>query len=722
MESLYKHVRIVPLCPFVASVPTGSSLFFSPEATKSLRRICAILSTFSLGISTVISLNIFRQLISGSPIHQSSWSWIPYKDLSLEVGFSIDPLTSIMLILVTTVGVLVTIYSDSYMSHDQGYVRFFVYLSLFTASMPGLVISPNLIQIHILWELVGMCSYLPIGFWFTRPGAANACQKAFTTNRIGDFGLLLGILGIYWATGSFEIYDLSERFNELIAKNEINLLFANTCAILLFLGPVAKSAQFPLHVWLPDAMEGPTPVSALIHAATMVAAGIFLVARMFHLFEALPLTMDFISWVGAITALLGATIAIAQKDLKKVLAYSTMSQLGYMMLALGIGSYRSALSHLITHAFSKASLFLGSGSVIHSMEPIVGYSPDKCQDMTFMGGLRAYMPITGITSSLGTLSLCGIPPFACFWSKDEILADSWSYSFTFGIIAWFTAGSTAFYTFRIYLLTFEGDLRAAASANISTDASPSPYDSIHSTNGDRIDIAPQLLRDKIIPNESLGGMKNYSSPYSFGSDSAFPKESDSSMLLPLILLAIPTLLVGFIGSPFSRGENGYDLLSDRLDPFPDSPTRTSFEDWLDFAANSVPSIAVALPGVVTSFISYGPLSWSSREKVNPGADGIPDHFPNFIHDWSYYRGYIDGFYDLIFIKGTRISAKLMYLFDQWVIDGIVNAIGILSFSGGEGTRYGGGGRIPFYITVLIIGLVLLLILAVYSTGTFQYPA
>nr|AJB98605.1 NADH dehydrogenase subunit 5 [Botrychium sp. ternatum/japonicum] len=722
MESLYKHVRIVPLCPFVASVPTGSSLFLSPEATKSLRRICAILSTFSLGISMVISFNLFRQLISGSPIHQSSWSWIPYKDLSLEVGFSIDPLTSIMLILVTTVGVLVTIYSDSYMSHDQGYVRFFVYLSLFTASMPGLVISPNSIQTHIFRELVGMCSHLSIGSWFTRPGAANACQKAFTTNRIGDFGLLLGIPGIYWATGSFEIYNLSERFNELIAKNEINLLFANTCAILLFLGPVAKSAQFPPHVWLPDAMEGPTPVSALIHAATMVAAGIFLVARMFHLFEALPPTMDFISWVGAITALLGATIAIAQKDLKKVLAYSTMSQLGYMMLAPGIGSYRSALSHPITHAFSKASLFPGSGSVIHSMEPIVGYSPDKCQDMTFMGGLRAYMPITGITSPLGTLSLCGIPPFACSWSKDEILADSWSYSFILGIIAWFTAGSTASYMSRIYLLTFEGDFRAAAFADISADASPLPHDSIHSTGGDGIDIAPQLVRDNLIPNEPFGGMVNYSSPYSYGGDSASPKESDSSMLLPLILLAIPTLLVGFIGSPFSRGEDGYDLLSDRLDTLPDSPTRTSSEDWLDFAANSVPSIAVALSGVVTSFISYGPLSWSSRKRVNPGATGIPDYFPNFIHDWSYYRGYIDGFYDLILIKGTRILAKLMYLLDQWVIDGIVNAISTSSLSGGEGTRYGGGGRIPFYITVSITGLVLLLILAVHSTGTFQHPA
>nr|AJB98524.1 NADH dehydrogenase subunit 5 [Helminthostachys zeylanica] len=725
MESLYKYVRIVPLCPFTASTSIGSSSFFFPGATKNLRHACAISSIPSLSISMVISSNLFWQLINGNPIHQSSWSWISYGDLSLGVGFSTDPLTSIMLLLVTTVGVSVMIYSYSYMSHDQGYARFFAYLSLFTASMLGLVPSPNLVQIYIFWELVGMCSYLLIGFWFTRPGAANACQKAFVTNRIGDFGLLLGILGIYRITGSFEIYGLSERFNELITKNEINLFFANTCAILSFLGPIAKSAQFPLHVWLPDAMEGPTPVSALIHAATMVAAGIFSVARMFHFFEALPLTMDLISWVGAITALLGATTAIAQKDLKKGLAYSTMSQLGYMMLALGIGSYRSALFHPVTHAFSKALLFPGSGSVIHSMESIVGYSPDKCQNMTLMGGLRAYMPITGITFLLGTLSLCGIPPFACYWSKDEILADSWSYSFTLGLIAWFTAGSTAFYMFRIYFLTFEGDFRAVASVDAGTDAFPSSSNSIPdivSVNGNTIDIAPQPVLDKVVPNESFGDTENSNAPYSSRSDFALPKESDSPMLLPLILLAIPTLFAGFVGSPFYRGESGYDLLSDRLNPLPDSPIRTSSEDWLDLVADSIPSIAVASLGITISSILYGPLSRGSREVINPGATEIPDLLPNFIHDWSYHRGYIDGFYDLIFVNGTRILAKLIYLFDQWIVDGIVNAIGTSSLSGGEGARYIGGGRIPFYLTGLIIGLALLSISAVHGTGTSEYIA
>src|SRR5450759_2521706 len=338
MEFIYQFIWIVPFLPFLSSISIGSNLFFFPKSTKSLRHIWAIFSILLLNIAMLFSFTILWQQISNNMIYRFLWSWILDKQIGFKIGFLIDPLTSIMLVLITTVGVLVMIYSDSYMSHDQGYVRFFAYLSLFTASMLGLVLSPNLIQIYIFWELVGMCSYLSIGFWFTRPSAADACQKAFVTNRIGDFGLLLGIPGFYWITGSFEFQQLSERVFKLLSHNQISIGFTNVCAILLFLGPIAKSAQFPLHIWLPDAMEGPTPISALIHAATMVAAGIFLVARMFPLFEMFPLVMGIISWVGAITAVLGASIAITQKDLKKGLAYSTMSQLGYMILALGIGS------------------------------------------------------------------------------------------------------------------------------------------------------------------------------------------------------------------------------------------------------------------------------------------------------------------------------------------------------------------------------------------------
>ncbi len=458
MEYTYQYSWIIPFIPVIIPMLIGVGLLLFPRATKNLRRMWAFPSVLLLSIVMIFSANLPIQQINNSSIYQYVWSWTINNDFSLEFTYLIDPLTSIMSILITTVGIMVLIYSDNYMSHDQGYLRFFAYMSFFNTSMLGLVTSSNLIQIYIFWELVGVCSYLLIGFWFTRPIAANACQKAFVTNRVGDFGLLLGILGLYWITGSFEFRDLFEIFNNLIYNNEVNFLFVTLCALLLFSGAIAKSAQFPLQVWLPDAMEGPTPISALIHAATMVAAGIFLVARLLPLFIVIPYIMNIIALIGIITLLLGATLALAQKDIKRSLAYSTMSQLGYMMLALGIGSYRAALFHLITHAYSKALLFLGSGSIIHSMEAIVGYSPDKSQNMVLMGGLTKHVPITKTAFLLGILSLCGIPPLACFWSKDEILNASWLYSPIFAIIAFFTAGLTAFYMFRIYLLTFEGYL------------------------------------------------------------------------------------------------------------------------------------------------------------------------------------------------------------------------------------------------------------------------
>nr|YP_009974000.1 NADH-plastoquinone oxidoreductase subunit 5 [Eupodium kaulfussii]QNH93818.1 NADH-plastoquinone oxidoreductase subunit 5 [Eupodium kaulfussii] len=762
MELLYKNIWIVPVCPFVASMLVGLGLFFFPKATKSLRRICAIISIFLLSIAMFISFSISWQQIRGNPIHQLLWSWVFNKNISLQIGFLIDPLTSTMLVSVTSVGILVMIYSDSYMSHDQGYVRFFSYLSLFTASMLGLVLSPNLIQIYIFWELVGMCSYLLIGFWFSRPSAANACQKAFVTNRVGDFGLLLGILGIYWITGSFDIHNLSERFNELIDSNRVNLLLANTCAPLLFLGPAAKSAQFPLHVWLPDAMEGPTPISALIHAATMVAAGIFFVARMFNFFEALPFTMNIIAWVGGITALLGATIALTQKDLKRGLAYSTMSQPGYMMLALGIGSYRAALFHLITHAYSKALLFLGSGSVIHSMEPIVGYSPEKSQNMSFMGGLRKYMPITGTTFLLGTLSLCGIPPFACFWSKDEILVDSWISSASLGWIAWCTAGLTGFYMFRMYFVTFEGDFRGNLYKD--TDKSVSyksiwgnlqtlydrdkvflndSYTSFSDQTGDSDEIPENVFSppEKRRRNKSLNRKKSFNvlldvegsdNPNEISEDAfvpinreirkenlLYPKESDNSMLFSLVSLAIPTLFIGFIGVPFSHEGISSDLLSDLLAPLTDSFHKDNSENLVDFFQKSILSVSIALGGIFISSFIYGPVSSRDlREEIDPKPKGFWGCFFKFLSNWSYYRGYIDNLYNVIFIEGTRTLSKSICFFDQWIIDGIVNGIGILSFFGGEGMRYGEGGRISSYFG-LIIGNILMLIILIIKNDILQ---
>nr|YP_010878261.1 NADH-plastoquinone oxidoreductase subunit 5 [Pitcairnia breedlovei]WHE20057.1 NADH-plastoquinone oxidoreductase subunit 5 [Pitcairnia breedlovei] len=718
MEHTYQYAWIIPFLPLPVTMSIGFGLLLIPTATKNIRRMWAFPSVLLLSIAMVFSANLSIQQINGSFIYQYLWSWTINNDFSLEFGYLIDPLTSIMSILITTVGIMVLIYSDKYMYHDQGYLRFFAYMSFFNTSMLGLVTSSNLIQIYIFWELVGMCSYLLIGFWFTRPIAASACQKAFVTNRVGDFGLLLGILGFYWITGSLEFRDLLEITNNLIQNNGVNSLFATLCASLLFVGAVAKSAQFPLHVWLPDAMEGPTPISALIHAATMVAAGIFLVARFFPLFIVIPYIMNFISLIGVITLLLGATLALAQKDIKKSLAYSTMSQLGYIMLALGIGSYRAALFHLITHAYSKALLFLGSGSIIHSMEPIVGYSPDKSQNMVLMGGLTRYVPITRTTFLLGTLSLCGIPPLACFWSKDDILNDSWLYSPIFAVIAYFTAGLTAFYMFRVYLLTFDGYLRVHFQ-NYSSTKNGSFYSISLWGKGTPRGVNPNLLlstmnkkvsffsKDRSKIDNNVRNRIRYFSTY-FGNKytSMYPHESDNTMLFPLLVLVLFTLLVGSIGISFDQGVIDFTILSKWLTPSTNLlHSSSNYSVNLDeFFTNAIFSVSIAIFGLFIAYILYGSAYsfFQNFDLINSFVKGGPkrilvDRIKNMIYNWSYNRGYIDIFYTRVFTGGIRGLTELTQFFDRRIIDGITNGVGVASFFIGEGVKYMGGGRISSYL-------------------------
>nr|YP_010435688.1 NADH-plastoquinone oxidoreductase subunit 5 [Tillandsia malzinei]UFJ44230.1 NADH-plastoquinone oxidoreductase subunit 5 [Tillandsia malzinei]UTA94904.1 NADH-plastoquinone oxidoreductase subunit 5 [Tillandsia malzinei] len=718
MEHTYQYAWIIPFLPLPVTMSIGFGLLLIPTATKNIRRMWAFPSVLLLSIAMVFSANLSIQQINGSFIYQYLWSWTINNDFSLEFGYLIDPLTSIMSILITTVGIMVLIYSDKYMYHDQGYLRFFAYMSFFNTSMLGLVISSNLIQIYIFWELVGMCSYLLIGFWFTRPIAASACQKAFVTNRVGDFGLLLGILGFYWITGSLEFRYLLEITNNLIQNNGVNSLFATLCASLLFVGAVAKSAQFPLHVWLPDAMEGPTPISALIHAATMVAAGIFLVARLLPLFIVIPYIMNFISLIGVITLLLGATLALAQRDIKKSLAYSTMSQLGYIMLALGIGSYRAALFHLITHAYSKALLFLGSGSIIHSMEPIVGYSPDKSQNMVLMGGLTRYVPITRTTFLLGTLSLCGIPPLACFWSKDDILNDSWLYSPIFAVIAYFTAGLTAFYMFRVYLLTFDGYFRVHFQ-NYSSTKNGSLYSISLWGKGTPRGVNPNLLlstmtkkvsffaKERLKIDNNVRNRIRYFSTY-FGNKytSMYPHESDNTMLFPLLVLVLFTLLVGSIGISFDQGVIDFDILSKWLTPSTNLlHSSSNYSVNLDeFFTNAIFSISIAIFGLFIAYILYGSAYsfFQNLDLINSFVKGGPkrilvDRIKNVIYNWSYNRGYIDIFYTRVFTVGIRGLTKLTQFFDRRIIDGITNDVGVASFFIGEGIKYMGGGRISSYL-------------------------
>nr|YP_009462127.1 NADH dehydrogenase subunit 5 [Nestegis apetala]YP_009644593.1 NADH dehydrogenase subunit 5 [Nestegis cunninghamii]AUT84451.1 NADH dehydrogenase subunit 5 [Nestegis apetala]QBS52390.1 NADH dehydrogenase subunit 5 [Nestegis cunninghamii] len=733
MEQTYQYAWIIPFVPLPVPMLIGVGLLLFPTATKNLRRMWAFPSILLLSIVMIFSINLSIQQINSSCIYQYVWSWTINNDFSLEFGYLIDPLTSIMSILITTVGIMVLIYSDNYMAHDQGYLRFFAYMSFFSTSMLGLVTSSNLIQIYIFWELVGMCSYLLIGFWFTRPIAANACQKAFVTNRVGDFGLLLGILGFYWITGSFEFRDLFEILNNLIYNNKVNSSFVTLCAALLFTGAVAKSAQFPLHVWLPDAMEGPTPISALIHAATMVAAGIFLVARLLPLFIVIPYIMNLISFIGIITVLLGATLALAQKDIKRGLAYSTMSQLGYMMLALGMGSYRSALFHLITHAYSKALLFLGSGSIIHSMETIVGYSPDKSQNMALMGGLTKHVPITQISFLLGTISLCGIPPLACFWSKDEILNDSWLYSPIFAIIAWTTAGLTAFYMFRIYLLTFEGHLNVHFQNYSGKQNTPFYSISLWGKGGSkRINKNFRLLKMNNSKSSSFFSKKTYRSDknvrnrvepfitivhFENKKDYSYPYESDNTMLFPLLVLGIFTLFVGSLGIPFNQE---LDILTKWLTPSINLLHQKLNDsiDWYEFWKDAIFSVSIAYFGIFIASFLYKPIysSFKNFDLINLFVKTGPkrslwDKILNGLYNWSYNRAYIDAFYTTFLTGAVRGLAQLTNFFDRQVIDGITNGVGVMSFFVGEGIKYVGGGRISSYlffylscVSIFLLGL------------------
>ncbi|MFC1872209.1 NADH-quinone oxidoreductase subunit L [Chloroflexota bacterium] len=386
----------------------------------------------------------------GHPIEVPAIPWLAIEGgINISLGLIVDPLTCVMLMVVTVVSIMVQIYSQGYMHGDTGYQRYFAWMSIFTTSMLGLILSSNLIMVFVFWELVGLCSYLLIGFWFHKDSAANAAKKAFITTRLGDFGFLAGILILFLNTGTFDIAEL----HGLAIAGTLGGVVLTWAAIGIFAGAVGKSAQFPLHVWLPDAMEGPTPVSALIHAATMVAAGVFLVARMFPLFEHSETALTTVAVIGGFTAIFAATIGLVMTDIKRVLAYSTISQLGYMMLGLGTGGIAVGIFHLATHAYFKALLFMGSGSVNHASGTF---------DMRLMGGLKKFMPWTYWTFVIGSLSLAGIWPLAGFWSKDEVLISAQggpSFLFWFGMITVFL---TAFYMFRAIFLTFHGEYRGGA--------------------------------------------------------------------------------------------------------------------------------------------------------------------------------------------------------------------------------------------------------------------
>ncbi|MDC3119097.1 NAD(P)H-quinone oxidoreductase subunit 5 [Prochlorococcus sp. AH-716-K03] len=652
---------LIPVFPLIGAVFSGLGLICANKKINNSREIVSISLLSFVGISAVISYKALIEQINGYQSVEKLFVWASAGDFTIPMGFVLDPLGSVMLTLVTTITLLVMIYSHGYMSHDKGYVRFFTYLALFSSSMMGLIISPNLLEIYVFWELVGMCSYLLVGFWYDRDGAANAAQKAFVVNRVGDFGLLLGILGLFWATKSFDFNQIALGVSQSVSDNSLPVWAALLLCFLVFLGPMAKSAQFPLHVWLPDAMEGPTPISALIHAATMVAAGIFLVARLQPLYSLFPSIQFIIALVGTITCFLGASIALTQMDLKKGLAYSTVSQLWYMMLAMGCGAPVAGIFHLITHACFKAMLFLGSGSVIHAMEEVVGHQPVLAQDMRLMGGLRKKMPFTSTTFLIGCVAISGIPPLAGFWSKDEILGNAFISFPAFWFVGFLTAGMTAFYMFRLYFLTFEGDFRG----------------------GNKALQKELLLASKINTEEDEEEHEE---------EHGSLHESPWSMTFPLVFLAVPSLIIGFMGFPWDS------KFANLLDPEEALIALESFE-LKEFLPLAIASVVIALIGITIAYQAY------FAKKINLSIL-FAQRFPS-VNKFLSNKWYLDDINEKLFVKGSRKLAKEVLEVDSKVVDGVVNLTGLVTLGSGEGLKYFETGKAQFYALIVFGGVILL---------------
>ncbi|MFM6961286.1 MAG: NADH-quinone oxidoreductase subunit L [Polynucleobacter victoriensis] len=621
----------IPLAPLVGAAIAGlfGTKFFGNLIGRAAAHTATILG---VAIACVLSFIVLNDVLAGARFNETIYTWMQLGELSLEVGFLVDPLTAMMMVVVTFVSLMVHIYTIGYMAEDEGYSRFFAYISLFTFSMLMLVMSNNFLQLFFGWEAVGLVSYLLIGFWYTRPTAIFANMKAFLVNRVGDFGFILGIGLLLAYSGSMSYDGVFAQKDVLVQQvlpgTDWNLL--TVACICLFIGAMGKSAQFPLHVWLPDSMEGPTPISALIHAATMVTAGIFMVSRMSPLFELTDTALSFVLIIGSITALFMGFLGIVQNDIKRVVAYSTLSQLGYMTVALGVSAYPIAVFHLMTHAFFKALLFLGAGSVIMGMH--------HDQDMRNMGGLWKYMPITWLTSLLGSLALIGTPFFSGFYSKDSIIeavAESHIYGSGFAYFA-VMAGVfiTAFYSFRMYFLVFHGKERfGQAHDDHGHDAHDDHHDDHH--HG----LAP--------------GQKPHESPW--------------VVTLPLVLLAIPSVIVGYftIGPMLFGDFFGNAIFVDVVKHHSMKELAEAFHGPVAMAAHSLhsPVLYLALGGVVTAAVFY---LWLPQ---------IPAFFARVlapvkaILDNKYY---LDDFNQAVFAKGARVLGTGLWKgADQGLIDGLV---------------------------------------------------
>ncbi|GAB3625489.1 NADH-quinone oxidoreductase subunit L [Pandoraea terrae] len=669
----------IPLAPLAGSVLAG---LFGKQIGRAGAHTVTILGVL---IATILSVMTFLDVLNGASYNATVYEWARIGALKLEVGFLVDTLTATMMCVVTFVSLMVHVYTIGYMQEDPGYQRFFSYISLFTFSMLMLVMANNFLQLFFGWEAVGLVSYLLIGFWYTRPTAIYANMKAFLVNRVGDFGFLLGIGLLLAYTGTLNYGETFAKANDLAAIGfpGTDWRLITVACICLFIGAMGKSAQFPLHVWLPDSMEGPTPISALIHAATMVTAGIFMVSRMSPLFELSDTALSLIVVVGAITALFMGFLGIVQNDIKRVVAYSTLSQLGYMTVALGVSAYPVAIFHLMTHAFFKALLFLGAGSVI------IGMHHD--QDMRNMGGLWKYMPVTWITSLVGSLALIGTPFFAGFYSKDSIIEAVAASHLPGAGIAYVAVVAgvfvTAFYSFRMYFLVFHGKERFGKPH--------APYENHHEVEEDAGDHGHHGLA----PGEK-------------------PHESPWVVTLPLVLLAIPSVIIGAIAIDpmlfsdfFKHGVAFKDVIFVAENHPGMHELAEEFHGWAAMALHSFTTLPVwlSIAGVALSWFFYlmRPEIPAAIKRQFSGLYTLLDN-----------KYYMDKFNEVVFAMGAlKIGRGLWKGGDQGVIDGaVVNGSARLVGWFAGVVRFVQSGYIYHYAFAMIIGMLGLLTLFVTLNG------
>ncbi|AEH45493.1 proton-translocating NADH-quinone oxidoreductase, chain L [Thermodesulfatator indicus DSM 15286] len=645
-----EYVIWIPLLPLMAATIT---LIFGRWYIRKQAHWLPCIAVFG---SFLLSFKALLEVIGGARANFDLYSWVIADTFHAAIGFQIDPLSVLMLAMVSFLSFLIHVYSIGYMEDDPGYYRFFAYISLFTFSMLMLVSANNFLQLFFGWEAVGLCSYLLIGFWYQKKSAADAAKKAFIVNRFGDFGFALGVFLVFLTFGTIYYDDVFARVHE-IAHTTVNVLgvevlLATLIAVLLFCGAMGKSAQFPLHVWLPDAMEGPTPVSALIHAATMVTAGVFMVCRCHEIFELSHVAMAIVAAAGMITCFMAATIAPTQFDIKRVIAYSTLSQLGYMFMACGVGAFAAGMFHLFTHAFFKALLFLGAGSVMHAMH----HAPDPT-DMRYMGGLRKYMPITFATFLIASLSISGIPGLAGFFSKDEILWLSFVSEYPWGKLVWFVgtlvAGLTAFYSFRVVFMTFFGEFRG---------------------------------------KEVLHGHE--------------PHESPPVMTIPLMILAVGAVVTGWLGVPHVLG--GHNHFAKFLEPVLGHPHEYlpywlyGKKEWLELFLMAI-SVGVGVLGIAVAYVVY--IKKPELQRF------IPERFPA-LYRYLYNKWYWDEIYDATIVKPTFFTARSIVqgVIDSILIEGVVNGVPDLLRRGGASLRRLQNGVVQTYALIMATGAAIVLLL------------